>query len=73
MAVDVHGEREDDVWRLVVVANVVEKVEKETPFQRMTSLLAEYRDRRRDGDLLPLELTDEIVQLITAVRDEDAR
>jgi hypothetical protein len=71
--INAQGEREDDVWRLVVVANVVEKVEQETPFQRMTSLLAEYRDRRRDGDPIPVELTDEIVQLINTVRDEADR
>lgn len=69
--IDAQGEADDDAWLLVVTDNSVNKVEVETPYQRMTSLLAEYRDRRHDNDPIPVELTDEIVQLIAAVRDND--
>lgn len=69
--ISAQGEDPDDTWLLIVTDNSVNRVEVETPSQRMTSLLAEYRDRRHDNDPIPVELTDEIVQLTTAVRDND--
>lgn len=71
--IDAQGDMQDDVWKLVVTANTVTKVEVEAPRQRLAFLLAEYRGLRACNQPVTVDVMDEIAALtaIVAARDED--
>lgn len=65
------GDMQDDVWRLVVTANVVTKVEVEAPRQRLAWLIAEYRALRACSQPVAVDMMDEIAALSASVRAAD--